>query len=565
MKILLLVSAFNGLTQRAWCALQEAGHDVTVELAPVYDTPEKLTAMVHASAPEIILCPFLKHKVPAEVWGKWPTIIIHPGPIGDRGPSSLDYAIMDGNRQWGVTALSAVEDMDAGPVWASRIFPMPAEPISKAALYNSAVADAAMSCIEEVIEKAADPQFSPIPQEEMPQPVPHVGTRPLIRRDERVFDWEDSATEIVRRVRAADSSPGVRTNIDGQTVHVYDAAVGERRGRRVPPGTIVGRGDDAIAVATGDNLVWIGAVRRPVDCGGDGIKLPATMIFNDPSIPELPVPEGLRQTSYTREGDVGFLTIRAYNGAMSTMQCARVAGALKEALDQDTKALVVLGTPAFFSNGIHLNVIEAANDPNAEAWDNIHAINDLCTALVSCTNQLTISAFTANAGAGGVMFGLAADVVLARDGVVLNPYYDIGLYGSELHTYTLPRRVSPPTATKLLTQKLPVNTDQAATMGLVDAVGPRDWNEFREWLSRLARSYTSPQWYDGAMATKLQVLDRTRPASYYEAHELSEMAKDIFDDRSGFDASRADFVYKRPASHTPPRIAQHRWRLSGLS
>jgi hypothetical protein len=33
MKILLLVSSFNGLTQRAWCALREAGHDVSVELA----------------------------------------------------------------------------------------------------------------------------------------------------------------------------------------------------------------------------------------------------------------------------------------------------------------------------------------------------------------------------------------------------------------------------------------------------------------------------------------------------------------------------------------------------
>lgn len=565
MKILLLVSAFNGLTQRAWCALRQAGHDVTVELAPVYETPEELTAKVYASAPEIILCPFLKHKVPEDVWRKWPTIIIHPGPIGDRGPSSLDYAIMEGNRQWGVTALSAVDEMDAGPVWASRIFPMPSEPIAKATLYNSAVADAAMSCIEEVIEKAADPQFAPIPQEEMPQPVPHVGTRPLIRRAERVFDWENSAVEIVRRIRAADSSPGVRTSIDGQTVHVYDAAVGERRGRRVPPGTIVGRGDDAIAVATGDNLVWIGAVRRPTDCGGDGIKLPATMIFNDPSIPELPVPEGMRQTSYVREGDVGFLTIRTYNGAMSTAQCARIASSLKEALNQDTKALVVTGTPAFFSNGVHLNVIEAAEDPSAEAWDNIHAINELCSALVSCTDQLTISAFSANAGAGGVMFGLSADVVLARDGVVLNPYYDIGLYGSELHTFTLPRRVSPPTATKLLTEKLPVNTDQAATIGLVDAVGPREWNEFREWLSRMANAYVSPQRYDETMATKLQVMDNTRPASYYEAHELSEMAKDIFDNRSGFDASRADFVYKRPARQTPPQIAQHRWRLSGLS
>ena len=33
MRILLLCSAFNGLSQRAWIELRDEGHDVTVELA----------------------------------------------------------------------------------------------------------------------------------------------------------------------------------------------------------------------------------------------------------------------------------------------------------------------------------------------------------------------------------------------------------------------------------------------------------------------------------------------------------------------------------------------------
>ena len=33
MRILLLVTAFNGLSQRVWCALREAGHEVGVLLA----------------------------------------------------------------------------------------------------------------------------------------------------------------------------------------------------------------------------------------------------------------------------------------------------------------------------------------------------------------------------------------------------------------------------------------------------------------------------------------------------------------------------------------------------
>src|SRR5215211_3747365 len=160
MKILLLVSSFNGLTQRAWCALREAGHEVSVELAL-----DELTIVsgVEAAKPDLVLCPFLKDRVPARVWRNWRTIIIHPGPPGDRGPSSLDHAITDGVPVWGVTALQAVEEMDAGPIWASRTFPMPSEPPRKSALYNGPVADAAIECVMETVHKAADPTFVPTP------------------------------------------------------------------------------------------------------------------------------------------------------------------------------------------------------------------------------------------------------------------------------------------------------------------------------------------------------------------------------------------------------------------
>ena len=562
MKVLLLVSAFNGLTQRAWCALRSAGHHVTVELAPTHSNPESLTNAVAAISPELILCPFLKHRVPADVWRKWPTVIIHPGPVGDRGPSSLDYAIQENEPVWGVTALSAVEEMDAGPVWASRTFGMPATPVAKAALYNGPVADAALALIHEVVARAADPAFIPAPQDETGRTVPHARTRPAMRRADRAFDWGQPAAEIAQRIRAADSSPGVRTRIEGRTVSVYDAAVGEEHSGRHEPGTIVARGEDAIGVAAGDRVVWMGSVKVPRDVGGNGIKLPAGLVFDEP-VPRLPVPEPLREVRYDRHGDIGFFTMRVYNGAMSTRQCHRIADALEKALEQDTKVLVLRGTASTFSNGIHLNVIEAAKNPAAEAWDNIIAINRLCTALVSCTDQLTIAAVTANAGAGGVMLALAADVVVARDGVVLNPYYDMGLYGSELHTYTLPRRVGHATASRLLIDKLPVDAPTAAGMGLIDVAGPGDPVRFDEWVGQLATTYTDSRWYAGALDAKQRALQGVHPPAYFEAGELAEMARDIFDDRSGFAAARSAFVNKVTPQETPHRLAEHRWKLTG--
>ena len=92
MRVLLLVSAFNGLSQRAWCALRAAGHEVGVLLAT---GAQDVVDGVRSARPDLILCPFLKERVPADVWRNWRTVIIHPGPVGDRGPSSLDWAITE--------------------------------------------------------------------------------------------------------------------------------------------------------------------------------------------------------------------------------------------------------------------------------------------------------------------------------------------------------------------------------------------------------------------------------------------------------------------------------------
>jgi putative two-component system protein, hydrogenase maturation factor HypX/HoxX len=83
-----------------------------------------------------------------------PVVIIHPGIVGDRGASALDWAITQQVRRWGVTALQAVEEMDAGPIWSTCEFDMPAD-VRKSELYNGLVSDAAISCIRDVVEKFA--------------------------------------------------------------------------------------------------------------------------------------------------------------------------------------------------------------------------------------------------------------------------------------------------------------------------------------------------------------------------------------------------------------------------
>ena len=102
-----------------------------------------------------------------------------------------------------------------------------------------------------------------------------------------------------------------------------------------------------------------------------------------------------------------------------------------------------MGGPDFWCNGMHLHCIESAGSPADASWANINAHRRPCPRYFATETHLTIAAMHGNAAAGGVFLALAADRVLARSGVVLNPHYrNMGnLYGSEYWTYLLPRRV----------------------------------------------------------------------------------------------------------------------------
>jgi putative two-component system hydrogenase maturation factor HypX/HoxX len=240
---------------------------------------------------------------------------------------------------------------------------------------------------------------------------------------------------------------------------------------------------------------------------------------------------------------------------MATMHCRRLLAALRHAVRQDTRVLVLRGGTDTFSNGIHLNMVDAAADPGAAAWANIKAINEVCKEIIACTRQVVVAAYAGSAGAGGAMLGLGADVVAARAGIVLNPYYDIGLYGSELHTYTLPRRVGAEAAQRLIDDKLPVSAEQAHRLGLVDEVGPRHPEAYTEWLAGLAATHADPRAARARCAAKARRLAADRvPLDAYEARELAEMSRDMFGDRSGFAAARRAFVTKARAARTPERL-----------
>ncbi|WP_052423209.1 enoyl-CoA hydratase-related protein [Nonomuraea candida] len=557
MRILLLCSSFNGLTQRAWLELRRAGHDVCVELAI---SPEAMTEAAELAKPDLIICPFLKERVPAALWRAWRTVIIHPGPPGDRGPSSLDWAIADAEPEWGVTALQAVEEMDAGPIWAYRMFPMPAEAPRKSALYNGPVADAAAELVLEVAARAADPSFAPVPLDYR-SPEVRGRLRRAMRHADREFSWEEPTEDILRRVRAADGAPGGRARLCELPVRVFDVYRGPELAGT--PGRVAGRREGAVLVHTGDGTVWVGHLRLEQD---GAVKLPAAMALGE-RVAGVPERQGYSEITYDRSEGVGVVSFDFYNGAMSSEQCRRLASALRYAAAQDTRVLVVRGGEVF-SNGIHLNVIEAARHPELEAWMNINAINAVCREIVGCTSQLVVTSIGGNAGAGGVMMGLGADRVIVRESVVLNPHYrTMGLFGSEYWTYVLPRRVGAAHARRLTSQALPIGAAEAVACGLADKALPGPRLDFERRVLEYAERLAADPGYDRLLAGRRQAREadeRRKPLDAYRAEELAEMSRDMFDDRCGFRQARRAFVQKVKAQATPEHLARHR-ELSGAS
>ncbi|KAM7182856.1 hypothetical protein V8F33_013966 [Rhypophila sp. PSN 637] len=125
--------------------------------------------------PDLIICPFLTARVPREIYHQFLTLIIHPGPPGDVGPSALDWLLVGddgsetdpekllitqplsdlGGQYWGVTVLQAIEELDACPVWAFEQFPVDINDLhlTKSTLYRGPVTRATVIAILSAVER----------------------------------------------------------------------------------------------------------------------------------------------------------------------------------------------------------------------------------------------------------------------------------------------------------------------------------------------------------------------------------------------------------------------------
>jgi putative two-component system protein, hydrogenase maturation factor HypX/HoxX len=569
LRVLFLVSAHNGLSQRAWVVLTELGHEVAVA---VVDSASDMEAAVREHRPQLIVCPFLKTLIPESIWAEHPCLIVHPGPIGDRGPSSLDWAIELGMPEWGVTVLEARREVDAGDVWATCNFRM--REVGKSSLYRHEVRRAAIEALMEAIGKLLDGDGTPNALD-LDAAAVRGRARPLMTQDVRAIRWESDSTEtVVRKIRAAEGHPGVLDAVHGSEFHLFGVHV--ERALRGDPGEIIAQRNEAICRATVDGAVWITHLKRRDTPTERFFKLPATRALtlagcesNMPERPvaldaQLPADHTYREIIYEEHAGVGYLQFEFYNGAMSTEQCRRLRDAYLYARSRrQTKVIALMGGSDYFSNGIHLNVIEAAEDPAAESWRNLHAINDLVQEIIQTDSHFVISALGGDAAAGGVPLALAADYVVAREDVVLNPYYQHmgGLYGSEYWTYLMPRRVGAELTARIVSAPFtPLGADQAVRLGLLDAAFGATLDSFHAHARDLAQQIANDAGLERRLEQKLRRRacdEQIKPLHAYRNEELARSHECFFGSDPSYHQARRRFAYKLGRAHTlnPPSRA----------
>ncbi|HLP97436.1 MAG TPA: hydrogenase maturation protein [Sideroxyarcus sp.] len=562
MRILLLTHSYNSLTQRLHTELAARGHELTIEFDIADSVSEEA---VELFKPDLVVAPYLRRAIPESIWKRHMCFIVHPGIVGDRGPSALDRAIQEGVAEWGVTVLQAEAEMDAGPVWASETFAM--RDASKSSLYRNEVTAAACRAVLAAVERYASGRFVPLRPDLTP-------LRPLLKQDERRIDWQGDDTQtVLRKIAAADGFPGVADQLFGEPCHLYDAhAESSIRGGR--PGDIIARCETALLRATADGAVWIGHVRRHAH----GIKLPAAVAFADEAAALTELPLGswwaaesqMWQDIFYREADgVGYLHFEFYNGAMGTRHCQRLLQAYHWALTRPTRVVVLMGGADFWSNGIHLNLIEAAESPADESWANINAMNDLAEAIIRTGSHLTVAALHGNAGAGGCFLARATDMMWLRDGVLLNPHYkNMGnLYGSEYWTYLLPQRVGEEGARAIMRNRLPLTAQAAVECGFADAQLPGDSAAFLAEVARRAHGLAHAEDLPRHLANKKMrrsADEAAKPLKQYRKEELAQMRRNFYGFDPSYHVARYHFVRKSPNSWTPRHLAPHRnpgWRV----
>jgi methionyl-tRNA formyltransferase len=172
-----------------------------------------------------------------------------------RGAAPIHRALLAGDAETGVTIMQLDAGLDTGPTLLERRRAIGAEDTTGD--LHDALSELGASALLEAIEGRARGTLQP-----RPQPAEGVSYAAKIEKSEARIDWQDSATQIDRQVRAFNPWPIAETRFADETLRVLRAAVVDVQGRAASPGTVLGLADDGLRVACGEGVLALHEVQR---------------------------------------------------------------------------------------------------------------------------------------------------------------------------------------------------------------------------------------------------------------------------------------------------------------
>ena len=177
---------------------------------------------------------------------------LHPSLLPDlRGAAPIEWAIINGLRQTGVTIIQMDSGMDSGPILHTipEVLPPDITGGELSAHLSEVGAEALVEALMLLDQGAVQPR---------PQDADRATYAPKLTRETARVDWTIPAERIARLIRALDPRPGAWTDLDGQAVKLFGAAAGGVRGGT--PGEVL-QADGGLRIAAADGSVAVDEVQ----------------------------------------------------------------------------------------------------------------------------------------------------------------------------------------------------------------------------------------------------------------------------------------------------------------
>lgn len=201
--------------------------------------------------PDLLVLGFVTSFVPIEMIdsARHGGINYHPSLLPKyRGGSAINWAIINGETETGVTIHFIDEGVDTGPILLQEAVEIGPDDTVKS-IYFGKLYPMGVRMLAEAVRLIREGSPQPLAQDEQ-----RASHQPVITAADTVIDWSQPTSTVYNLIRGANPVPGARTRLDSEELKIFDA---RRAGERGKPGTVTAIGEQGFTVATVDGAIEI--------------------------------------------------------------------------------------------------------------------------------------------------------------------------------------------------------------------------------------------------------------------------------------------------------------------